>query len=161
MWRRLGIGGTCGALGAILLCAVAGCSSVVPEALRGGVDRKVTYPDLARDPEALRGRLVLAGGEVLRVEPTGPDMELTLAERPLSALDESPVLSMASRGDLLVQVPGGARAAFREGQVITVVGVVVGGEAGGGPRGVPRLQAQHVQVWPTASGGFRPEGPGW
>ncbi len=131
------------------LWVLAGCTSVVPEALRGQVDRGVTYAQLAQDPEAYRGRLVVVGGEVLRVGFAGRDLELTLAERPLSPVDDSPMLARASRGDLLVQVPDGARAALREGAVLTVVGVVLGRESAGDPRSVPRLEARHIQVWPV------------
>ena len=139
------------------LWALAGCTSVVPEALRGQVDRDLTYTQLARDPESYRGRLVVVGGEVLRVGFAGRDLELTLAERPLSPVDESPMLGRASRGDLLVQVPGGARAAFREGSVLTVVGVVLGRETAADPDAVPRLEARHIQVWPV--GRLQPPAP--
>ncbi len=132
-----------------VLWALAGCTSVVPEALRAEVDRHLTYAQLAKDPESYRGRLVLVGGEVLRVQPTGRDMELTLTQRPLSPVDESPLLGIASGGDLVVQVPGAARAAFREGYVVTVVGVVLGRESAQDPESAPRLEARHVHVWPV------------
>lgn len=132
-----------------LLWVLAGCTSVVPPALRGEVDRDLTYPQLAQDPDSHRGRLVLLGGEVLRVDFAGRDLELTLAERPLSAMDESPMLGLASRGDVVVQVPGGARAALREGNVVSVVGVVLGRETAGDPASAPRLEARHIYVWPV------------
>lgn len=146
---------------ACLIWGPAGCTSVVPEALRGAVDRRLTYAQLAQAPESYRGRLVLVGGEVMRVGPAGPDLELTLAERPLSPVDESPLLGLASRGDLVVQVPGGARAALREGDVLTVVGVVLGREAGNDAESVPRLEARHLQVWPAGSLQPYAAEPGW
>ena len=132
------------------LAALAGCTSVVPEALRGQVDRGLTYPQLSQDPEAYRGRLVLMGGEVVRVEPGQRDLVLTLTERPLSPADESPLLGHESRGDLVVQVPGAARAAFREGDVLTVVGAVLGRQAAGGLPAVPRLESRSITVWSVA-----------
>jgi outer membrane lipoprotein len=142
------------------LWGAVGCTSVVPEALRAEIDRSVTIAQIARTPEEYRGRTVLLGGEVVRVEPAGPDLELTLAERPLSPLDESPMLTRTSRGDVAVRVSGGARAAIREGQVVTLVGVILGREPGADPQGVPRLEAKHLYVWPVAavqapSGGLR------
>jgi starvation-inducible outer membrane lipoprotein len=130
-----------------VLWGLAGCTSVVPEALRGEVDRGLTYALLAQDPEGYRGRTVVVGGEVLRVRPAGRDLVLTLTERPLSPVDESPMLGRASGGDLVVQVPGAARAEFREGFAITVVGVVLGRESAEDPASPPRLEARHIQLW--------------
>lgn len=132
------------------LWAVAACTSVVPEALRGEVDRSVTFPQIVQDAGAYRGRTVLVGGEVVRVETTGADLELTLAERPLSPLDESPMLTLASRGECVVEVPGGARAGIRRGDVVTVVGVVQGRGSPADPQGAPRLQAKSLYLWPMA-----------
>lgn len=134
-----------------VLGALAGCSSVVPDALRAEVDPRLMYAQFAGDPDHYRGRLVLVGGEVLRVQPTGRDLELTLAERPLSPLDESPLLSRASQGDVVVLVPGAARAGFREGQVLTVVGAVMGRESPADPQSPPRLEARHIYVWAVGS----------
>ena len=143
---------------ALGLCAwgAAACTSVVPEALRGEVDRQLTYDQIARDPAAHRGRMIVTGGEVLRAEPRGADLELVLIERPLSALDESPILAVASRGELLVQLPAGARSGIQEGQVVTMVGSVLGaGTTGSGL--VPFLQARHIHVWPVGDLRFRPD----
>ena len=133
------------------LWVLVGCTSVVPEALRAQVDRRLTYAQLAEDPESYRGHLVVLGGEVLRMQPTSRDLNLVLAERPLSPLDESPLLVRASGGDLVVRVPGGARAGFQEGSVVTVVGVVQGRESPEDPRSLPRLEARYIHVWPGGS----------
>jgi outer membrane lipoprotein len=146
-------------LGAALL-GVASCTSVVPEALRGEVDRGLTYAQLAQDPDGYRGRMVVVGGEVLRVQPTGRDLELRLTERPLSPLDQSPMLGRASGGDVVVQVPGAARAEFREGFAVTVVGVVLGRESAEDPASAPRLEARHIQVWPAGAAQV-PARPQW
>lgn len=132
-----------------------GCTSVVPDALRTQLDRAVTYPQVAQNPEALAGRIVLMGGEVLRAEPGGRGLQLTLAERPLSPVDESPMLGQESRGDLVVEVPGGMGASFRAGDVITVVGTVLGRAPGGGRPAVPHLESRSIYVWAVA----RPELP--
>jgi outer membrane lipoprotein len=144
-----------------LLWGLAGCTSVVPEALRGEVDRGVTYAQIAQDPEAYRGRVVVLGGEVLRVRPTGRDLELTLIERPLSPVDQSPMVGRASGGDLVVQVPGAARAEFREGFAVTVVGVVLGRESAEDPASAPRLEARSIQVWPVGRAQFPAAEPAW
>jgi outer membrane lipoprotein len=159
MWwpRRAALVGWC--LGPALW-GLANCTSVVPQALRGEVDRGLTYAQLAQDPEGYRGRTVVLGGEVLRVRPAGRDLELTLAERPLSPVDESPMLGRASGGDLVVQVPGAARAEFREGFVVTVVGVVLGRESAEDPASPPRLEARHIQVWPVGQAQL-PPGARW
>lgn len=128
-----------------------GCTSVVPETLRAEVDPRLTYVQLAQDPEAYRGRLVVMGGEVVQVESAGRDLELTLVERPLSPADESPMLGVPSRGGLLVRVPGAARASLREGQVVTVVGTVLGRESSGSLDPVPHLEARHLHLWPVGS----------
>lgn len=149
MWRRsrgVPIGWCLGAL----FWVPAGCTSVVPEALRSQLDRSVTYAQLSHDPESYRGRLVLVGGEVTRADFAGRDLALTLADRPISPMDESPTLGAASRGDLVVRVPNGARAAIREGNVVTVVGIVLGREAAADPTSAPYLEARHIYVWPVA-----------
>jgi len=146
--RRAAPAGWC--LGAALW-GLASCTSVVPEALRGEVDRGLTYAQLAQDPEGYRGHIVVVGGEVLRVRPAGRDLELTLTERPLSPVDQSPMLGRASGGDLVVQVPGAARAEFRVDFAVTVVGGVLGRESAEDPASAPRLEARHIQVWPVGA----------
>jgi starvation-inducible outer membrane lipoprotein len=127
---------------------VAGCTStVVPQALLGQVDRGITYPELAQNPEAFMGRLILMGGVVLGVEPRGQDLHLTVAERPLSTLNEAPVLYESSRGDLLLQVPGGGAAAYRQGNLITFVGSVLGRAPEAGLPPVPRIESRYIYVW--------------
>ena len=133
---------------ALACLAVTGCTStVVPQALLGQVDRGITYPEVAQNPEAFAGRLVLMGGVVLGVEPRGQDLYLTVAERPLSRVDEAPVLYEGSRGDLLLQVPGGAAAAYRQGDVITFVGSVLGRAPEAGLPPVPRIETRYVYMW--------------
>ncbi len=132
-----------------LLWGLAGCTSVVPESLRGQVDRSLTYDRLAHQPEAFRGRMVVMGGEVWRVRPMGRDLELTLTERPLSPADDSPMLGRTSGGSLVVLVPGAARAEIREGFVVTVVGVVQGRESAEDPQSPPLLEARDLHVWPV------------
>jgi outer membrane lipoprotein len=139
----------------LMACAAApafsglsGCTStVVPQALLGQVDRGITYPELAQNPEAFAGRLVLMGGVVLGVEPRGQDLVLTMAERPLSRTDEAPALYESSRGNMLLQVPGGAAAAYREGDLITFVGSVLGRAPEAGLPPVPRIESRYIYVW--------------
>ncbi len=128
--------------------ALSGCTStVVPQAMLGQVDRGITYPEVVQTPEAFAGRLVLMGGVVLGVEPRGRDLSLTVAERPLSRLNEAPALYESSRGDLVLLVPGGAAAAYREGDVITFVGSVLGRAPEAGLPAVPRIESRYVYVW--------------
>ena len=123
---------------------------MVPDTLRAQLDRAVAYPQVAENPEALTGRMVLMGGEVLRVEPGGRGLQLTLAERPLSPVDESPMVGQESRGDLVVEVPGGTGTNLRAGDVITVVGTVLGRAPGGGLPAVPYLESRSIYVWSMA-----------
>jgi outer membrane lipoprotein len=49
---------------------LAGCSSqqIVPESLEPLVDRTVTYRDVLASPESYEGRVLMLGGEVLKVK---------------------------------------------------------------------------------------------
>jgi starvation-inducible outer membrane lipoprotein len=128
--------------------ALNGCTtSVVPQAMLGQVDRGITYPELAENPEAFAGRQVLMGGVVRGAEPRGMDLVLTVAERPLSRVNEAPALYDSSRGDLLLLVPGRAAAAYREGNLITFVGIVLGRAPEAGLPAVPRIESRYIYVW--------------
>ena len=54
----------------VTMILLAGCSSqqIVPESLEPLVDRTVTYRDVLASPESYEGRVLMLGGEVLKVK---------------------------------------------------------------------------------------------
>ena len=74
-------------LSMVLLCLVAGAchrTDVVPDRLEGRVDKDLRYSDIKNNPEAYRGKLMLAGGKVLSAKRTQEGTRLEVLQIPLS-----------------------------------------------------------------------------
>ncbi|HEY3475210.1 MAG TPA: Slp family lipoprotein, partial [Anaerolineales bacterium] len=80
---------------AALALATTACAKqeVIPEKLEGKVDRDLRFVEVKQNPEAHRGKLVLAGGKVLSAKQEQDGIRIEVLQMPLS-------------GDL---VPGDAR----------------------------------------------------
>ncbi len=118
-------------------------------------DLGVTFAQLLQDPESYTGRVVLLGGELIRVTPGQDGNTLEILQRPLAA-DYRPLPYRPSWGRFLVFVPASVGQRFPEpGSLVTVVGEVRGKkERQGEP--LPSLEARQVAFWPRRDQGGLP-----
>jgi outer membrane lipoprotein len=152
--------------GMVLLAGGCARKDIVPERLEGKVDRDLRYSDLKNDPNAQKGKLVLAGGRVLsakRLEDGTTRMEVL--QLPLSK-DLMPTgRETESQGRFVVIDRSGHvsdPAVFDdENTRITTVGEVLGTttiQIDEAQQEVPELALKHVTVWDwdRATGGYNP-----
>ncbi len=67
-------------------CLLLACSryEVIPDDLRGEVDRTVTFEQVKGSPSSYKGRLIVVGGEVLSVKRLEDRTRLEVLELPLT-----------------------------------------------------------------------------
>jgi outer membrane lipoprotein len=140
----------------VVLLFVSGCNrkDVIPERLEGKVDRDLRYSDIKHDPQAKKGKLMLAGGKVLTAERMKDGTRIEVLQIPLSE-DLMPMgRETESKGRFVVIDRGGQvsdPAIFDdEKKRITVVGEVVGSTTitiDEAQQQVPQLALKHVTVW--------------
>ena len=142
-------------LSSVVLFA-AGCNQkdVIPERLEGKVDRDLRYADIKHNPEAYKGKLMLAGGKVLSAKRTHEGTRLEILQIPLSE-DLMPTgKETESKGRFVVIDRGGEVSdpeVFNdEKKRVTVVGEVLGTTSikiDEIQQEVPQLAVKHVTVW--------------
>ena len=153
----------------VALLFVSGCSrkDVIPDRLEGKVDRDLRYSDIKRDPEAKKGKLMLAGGKVLSAKRVEDGTMIEVLQIPLSE-DLMPTgRETESKGRFVVIDRSGQvadPAVFDdENKRITAVGEVVGTttiQIDEAQQQVPQLALKHVTVWDwdRVKGGYTPYG---
>ncbi|OQW32295.1 MAG: hypothetical protein A4E19_19910 [Nitrospira sp. SG-bin1] len=144
-----------------------GCNQkdVIPERLEGKVDRDLRYSDIKNNPQAHRGKLMLAGGKVLSAKRTQEGTRLEVLQIPLSE-DLIPTGKETESKGRFVVIDRNDKvsdpAVFEdEKKRITAVGEVVGmttitiDEV---QQQVPQLALKHVTVWDwdRVKGGYGP-----
>mgnify|MGYP001162884656 CR=1 FL=1 len=149
------------------LMFVSGCNraDVIPDRLEGKVDRDLRYSDIKNDPQAKKGKLMLAGGKVLSVERVKDGTRIEVLQIPLSE-DLMPTgRETESKGRFVVIDRSGEvsdPAVFDdENTRITAVGEVLGTttiQIDETQQQVPQLALKHVTVWDwdRVKSGYRP-----
>jgi outer membrane lipoprotein len=135
---------------------MAGCAAGIPPQLAGQVSWNLSFPEIRRQPEAYRGRVLALGGIVTHIEAADEGYRLIVSEVPFEPTSRyRPAVDQPPRGRFIVLIP---RHAFpsdlRPGAEVTVVGEILG--AGTAPEagvdeGVPLLDGRYLKVW----------GPSW
>lgn len=142
-----------------LLCLVASAcqhkTDVIPDRLEGHVDQQLRYTDIKDHPETYRGKLMLAGGEVLSAKRTQQGTELEVLQIPLSEELIPTGREAESKGRFVIidrnneKVPDPA-VFDNEKKRVTVVGEVVGMttiKIDDVQQQVPELAVKNITVW--------------
>lgn len=124
---------------------------MIPQTERASIDPSLTFADVAANPDAVRGRHVALGGEILSVTPREQVTEIEVLQRPLLQ-DDSPDPSFPSGGRFLVRRTGFLDpAVYAKGRLVTVAGPVEGSEnrpIGDTTYRYPVIQADFLYLWP-------------
>ncbi|OQW32294.1 MAG: hypothetical protein A4E19_19905 [Nitrospira sp. SG-bin1] len=140
----------------VVLMFVGGCdrTDVIPDRLEGKVDRDLRYADIKNDPQAHRGKLMLAGGKVLSAQRVKEGTRIEVLQIPLSEELIPTGRETESKGRFVVIDRGDQvsdPAIFDEEKTrITVVGEVQGTTTitiDEVQQQVPQLELKHVTVW--------------
>ncbi len=142
-------------MAAMLLLLLLGCSPV-PKSVRTATENQAPVAALRSHPEAYRGRLVLLGGRVVRVENRRDRTWIEIDALPLDKRDR-PRSEAKSRGHFMAELQEKVGAdTYPWGRVVTVWG-----KCTGVVKGQPLVSAKKVYLWPRRFGQepLYPSGP--
>ncbi len=141
----------------LVLVLMSGCTShhVVPYELKSLVDRTVTFREVIASPESYEGRILVLGGEVLKVTRLKDGTQIELLQLPFDT-DERPILTrQGSDGRFFaIQKEFLDPATIVEGTMMTIVGEVIEAKTDhldDVEYRYPVLIVKHLHVWPIQS----------
>ena len=112
-----------------LLASGCGGAKVIPPELEEQIDSSVSFRDIQASPQALQGRTVLLGGEVLAARRLQEGVELEVLQLPVEDDDPPTERRTDSQGRFLaIDRAAADPASFPPGTKITLVGTVAGEE---------------------------------
>jgi len=139
------------------ICGIAaGCAAGIPPQVAEQVSWGLSFPEIRRQPEAYRGRVVALGGIVRHIEAANGGYRVVVSELPFDGSSRHrPAVDQLPRGRFIVLIHGQALPSdLRPGAEITVVGEILGADMSpeaGVDEEVPVLDGHHLKVW----------GPSW
>lgn len=153
----------------ILLCltACAGCAtpykSSLPSDLAEHVDPSLTFPQIKENPDSVKGKWVILGGQVLEAKRLKDATQLTILQLPLiNELEPTTELTQSQGRFIATQEQFLDPATVPPGSRITLVGEL----SGSVPQSLdetmytyPTLALKHFKVWPEYSHDYNRYGP--
>jgi outer membrane lipoprotein len=144
-------------LGGLALIGM-GCTHVISETVRQQAQPPVAFAELRTNPEALKGRTVILGGEILHTSNLREGTRLEILQRPLSN-SEIPQLTDTTGGRFMALCKDYLDpAVYAPQRRITVAGQVLGsytGKVGEVDYTYPLISCEETHLFPTASAEFR------
>src|SRR6478609_3610140 len=134
-----------------LLASGCGGAKVIPPELEEQIDSSVSFRDIQASPQALQGRTVLLGGEVLGARRVQDGVELEVLQLPVKDDDPPTERRTESEGRFFaIDRSAGDPASFPPGTKVTLVGVVAGEETRRLDESTyryPIVEVKHLYVW--------------
>jgi outer membrane lipoprotein len=149
-----------------LALAGLGCAHVISEPLRQQAHPPVSFAQLRANPDALKGRTVILGGEILQTTNLRDGTRIEILQRPLSA-SETPQLTDTTGGRFMAFCEEYLDpAVYAPRRRITVAGLVQGsytGQIGEVDYVYPLISCEEIHLFPTTSAELRryPRYPWW
>lgn len=111
---------------ACLVVLISSCAPVISQTTMKDVDKNVSFTTIQRNPDAMKGRVVLLGGEIIATTPGSEETWIEVLEKPLD-FRQKPSEEDVSSGRFLVRFEGFLDPAiYEKGRKLTVAGVVEG-----------------------------------
>ena len=150
-------------LGSLLASACSG-TKVIPSELEEQIDHSVSYRDIQASPQAVQGRTVLLGGEVLGARRVQDGVELEILQLPVKGDDPPVERRTESQGRFLaLDRAAGDPASFPPGTKVTIVGAVTGEDTRRLDESTyryPTVEVKHLYVWSEEQYRERSRSPG-
>jgi outer membrane lipoprotein len=144
-------------LGCLTLVGM-GCTHVISEPLRQQAQPVVAFAELRANPEALKGRTVILGGEILQTNNLREGTRVEILQRPLSD-SEMPRLTDTTGGRFMAFCKEYLDpAVYAPQRRITVAGQVLGsytGKVGEVDYIYPLILCEETHLFPSAGAEFR------
>jgi outer membrane lipoprotein len=135
---------------ALLVSACTG-SKVIPPEMKEQIDSSVSFRDILASPQAVQGRTVLLGGEVLGARRVQEGVELEVLQLPVKDDDPPTERRTESQGRFLaLDRTLGDPASFPPGTPLTLIGTVTGDEMRRLDESTyryPTVDVKHLYVW--------------
>jgi outer membrane lipoprotein len=145
-WRWLFIVAT------LLICTA--CAPVISPEVRAGVDPQLSFTDIAANPEAHVGKMVLLAGTIIEAKNLREGTRLEVLQFPATRRGR-PQVGEPSGGRFLVIAPGYLETeVYRPGRAITVAGRITGVRefpVGETVYPYPLLEPQELHLWAEGS----------
>jgi outer membrane lipoprotein len=139
---------------------VAGCSSIISPELKSTIDYLITFPEVAKDPDAYKGRLVLWGGNIVRTihQDEGTTL-IEIVQRPLG-MNEEPQDVYLPEGAFLVSVDKHLDPSlYHAGREVTVAGQILGKKtmlSGNIRHQYPLISSEQLYLWRDRNNRYLP-----
>jgi outer membrane lipoprotein len=147
-----------------LLASACSGTKVIPPELEEQIDNSVSYRDIQASPQAVQGRTVLLGGEVLGARRVQDGVELEILQLPVKGEDPPVERRTESQGRFLaLDRAAGDPASFPPGTKVTIVGAVTGEDTRRLDESTyryPTVDVKHLYVWSEDQYRERSRGPG-
>jgi outer membrane lipoprotein len=131
-----------------------GCTHVISQPLRQQAQPPVSFAELKTNPEALKGRMVIVGGEILQTTNLRDSTRIEVLQRPLSD-SESPKLTETTGGRFMALCKEYLDpAVYAQQRRITVAGKVLGtyeGKVGEADYTYPLVSCEETHIFPSAT----------
>jgi outer membrane lipoprotein len=141
-----------------LALASLGCAHVISEPLRQQAYPPVPFAQLRANPDVLKGRTVILGGEILQTTNLREGTRLEILQRPLNE-SETPKLTDTTGGRFMAFCEEYLDpAVYAPRRRITVAGQVLGsysGKVGEVDYVYPLISCEEIHLFPTASAELR------
>lgn len=139
----------------LVLLTLAACAPAISKNLQQQADSSLSFPVLAADPEAHRGRIVILGGVIAQTTPKPGQTELEIVQKPLDYFNE-PKIGDDSQGRFLVIADRFLDPLiYRKDRRITVAGEVTGSEIrklGDLDYRYPVISSRELKLWQPRAG---------
>jgi outer membrane lipoprotein len=135
----------------VAMLLLVGCAHVISKQALKEVDKNATFAQVAKAPDAYKGKTVLFGGDIIETKNLSDKTLITVLQRPLGTRDR-PAAGDVSEGRFIIQAPGFLDPAiYSPGRQMTVAGKVVGKEVR--PLGeiqytYPLIEKRELYLWP-------------
>ena len=150
VWRWLVVTG--------ILINCLSCTSVISSGVRAQVTPNVSFADIAQNPAAHMGKVIVAAGTIIEAMNLQEGTRLEILQYPTTSSGR-PKLEQPSAGRFLVLSPGYLETAiYRPGRQITVAGEVSGLRElplGESIYRYPVLAPREIHLWSEGNGGPR------
>ncbi|MBI4495897.1 MAG: Slp family lipoprotein [Deltaproteobacteria bacterium] len=140
-------------LSVLLLSA---CGPAISKTLLSQADPALTFPDLLKDPEKYRGRIVVLWGEILETSTRNGETWIEVLQRPLDWRQKPRETDLSSGRFLLHDPEFRDPAVYARGRRITVAGEVEGKRA----QSLKEMQYAYPVIRPRESHLWSPESMG-
>lgn len=150
------------ALAVFLLGILSGCAHVISREMRNQAEKDVSFPQVFRDPDAYRGKIVIWGGKIIETLNREGSTLIRILQIPLD-FEGMPGDEETSQGRFLAQKTGYVDPEiYRRGRLVTVAGEVIGWQVeplGAMEYRYPLVEVREIHLWRTHPYDCGPFGP--